>query len=89
MFGCAVCGCKQSRTDLVDEVFNVNGDYVLVEHIPAEVCVRCGEQSVEIETAETVRISIRGGAVPARSIQMHVFEFSSLGNVRSADAIVP
>ncbi len=89
MFSCAVCGCKQSRMDLADEVFNIDGEYVLVEHIPVEVCVRCGEQSVSIDTSETVRLSIKGGAAPTRSIQMLVFEFAAVVKAGSADVIVP
>ncbi len=88
MFSCAVCGCKQSRSDLIDEVFQVDGAYVLVEHIPAEVCTRCGEQSVSIETAEAVRSSITSGATPYRSVQMRVFEFEGIGNAKAADATV-
>ena len=89
MFICAVCGCEQSRMDLVNEVFCVDEEYVLVEHIPAEICKRCEEQSVSIETSEAVRQSIKGGTVPARSIRMRVFEFAPSGIVKSADAIVP
>ncbi len=89
MFSCAVCGCKKSRMDLADEVFNIDGEYVLVERIPTEVCVRCGEQSVSIATSETVRLSIKGGAAPTRSIQMLVYEFAASGSARSADAIAP
>ena len=74
--------------ETVDEVFKVGGEYVLVERIPAEVCTRCGEQSVSIETAETVRKAVNGGVAPARSIQMRVFEFASTENVRAADATV-
>ena len=88
MFSCAVCGCKQSRTDLVDEVFNVDGEYVLVERIPAEVCTRCGEQSVSIETFKAIRLAIKGGAIPYRSVQMAVFDFESAGNTRARDAAV-
>ena len=88
MFSCPVCGCKKSRMEKVDEVFSLGGEYVLVEHIPAEVCTRCGEQSVSIETAEAVRLSIMGGATPYRSIQMRVFEFETMGNAKAADATV-
>ena len=77
MFSCAVCGCQQSSVGLVDEVFNVDGEYVLVERIPAEICIRCGEQSVSIETFKAVRMAVKGAAIPARSIQMRVFEFES------------
>ena len=88
MFSCAVCGCKQSRMDLVDEVFQVDGEYVLVEHIPAEVCIRCGEHSVSVETSERVGLSIKEGTAPVRSVQMRVFKFASARNSRSADANV-
>ena len=38
---------------MVDEVFKIDEEYVLVDCIPAEVCSRCGEQSCTFETAET------------------------------------
>ncbi len=88
MYECAVCGCKQSRTDLVDEVFQVDGAYVLVEDIPAKVCTRCGEQSVSLETAEAVRVAISGGASPARSLAMRVFEFGSIKSGSTADVTI-
>ena len=50
MFICVVCGAKECRQELIDEVFRVQGEYVLVDSIPAMVCVRCGEQSVNRET---------------------------------------
>ena len=88
MYSCAVCGCNQSRTDLVDEVFKVEGEYVLVEGIPAEVCTRCGEQSVSLETAETVRRAVKEAA-PKRAVQMLVFDFASTETIQSADVVIP
>lgn len=76
MFECAVCGCKESRSEVVDEVFKIDGEYVLVERIPAEVCVRCGEQSFSLETAETVRRTVSGQGVPVKSIEMRVYAFT-------------
>ena len=73
MYECAVCGYKQGRTDLIDEVFKVDNEYVLVEGIPAEVCGRCGEQSFSLETAENVRRTVAGGMQPRRSVEMRVF----------------
>ncbi len=75
MFECAVCGFKQSRTDLIDEVFRVDDDYVLVQGIPAQVCGRCGEQSFSLETADSVRRAVAGGIPPLRSVEMRVFAF--------------
>jgi YgiT-type zinc finger domain-containing protein len=84
MFECAVCGFKQSRSDVVDEVFEIHGDYVLVERIPLEICVKCGERSVSLETAETVRRAVSSGVVPSRLIEMRVFEFESTQLAKSA-----
>lgn len=88
MYTCAVCGCKQSRMEEVDEVFKIDGEYVLVESIPTEVCARCGEQSVSLETVETVRQAVNGGATPARSVEMRVFEFSAANQFKAADATI-
>jgi len=36
MFRCHVCGATEAHQALVDEVFMINGKYVLVEGIPAK-----------------------------------------------------
>lgn len=63
--------------DWVDEVFRVDGEYVLVERIPAEVCSRCGEKSFSLQTVDAVRQAVNGGAVPARLMAMRVFQFAA------------
>ena len=45
MSTCAVCHAEENREAPVDEVFRVDGQYVLVGGIPAVVCDRCGEQT--------------------------------------------
>lgn len=76
---CSVCGAAGSRQELVDEVFRVDGRYVLVDGIPARVCVRCGEQSFSRETTERVRRTVHGHSEPTRSIPLGVFEFTRDG----------
>ena len=88
MSECTVCGCKQSRTDLIDEVFQVDGAYVLVEHIPAKICTRCGEQSISLKTAEAIRKAVSGGEPSVRSIQMQVFDFQTIDSAKAADAAI-
>ena len=61
MPGCPVCGAERNRGELVEDVFRVGDRYVLVDRIPARVCVRCGEPSFSRETAERVRRLARGG----------------------------
>lgn len=43
MFTCHVCGHTAARSEFMSEVFMIDGQRVLVEHIPAQVCQRCGE----------------------------------------------
>ena len=46
MFRCHVCGATEARQASVDEVFVIDGKYVLVEGIPASICARCGESDL-------------------------------------------
>ena len=76
MFACAVCHADESRNELVEEVFRIDGKYVLVNGIPATVCIRCQEQTFSRETTEKIRRMLHSQASPARSIAMQVFEFA-------------
>ena len=75
MSACAVCGCSESRDELVREVFQIGSNYVLVNCIPANVCSRCGEQSFSREVTEKVRQMLHEQATPTKSITVNVFEF--------------
>ncbi len=72
MFECHVCGNDAARVEFVSEVFNIEGRRVLVEHIPAQVCERCGEAAFSREATESVRRLVHG-APPARTVPLEVF----------------
>ena len=74
-FGCAVCGSDGHHEELVEEVFHIEDQYVLVDHIPAAVCNRCGDLTFSAETIEQVRVLVHGETEPAKSIPLRVFEF--------------
>lgn len=42
-------------------MFRINGQYVMVDGVPAVVCGQCGEHTFNRETAEKVRLMVRGG----------------------------
>jgi YgiT-type zinc finger domain-containing protein len=44
MLCCHVCGSKEFREELVTEEFLIDGRTVIVEKIPAMVCIRCEEK---------------------------------------------
>ena len=76
MSTCSICGAREGRDEFVEEVFRIDGKYVLVDHIPARVCARCGEETFSRETTERVRLMVRGQAKPTKSIALKVFEFA-------------
>ena len=76
MFTCAVCQSRESREELTEEIFQIDGKYTLVDRIPATVCERCGEETFSRETTERVRSLVHGQARPIKSIALDVFEFA-------------
>ena len=75
MFRCHVCGSTEGKEDFVNEMFQIDDKPVLVEHIPAIVCMHCGEETFSSETTEEIRRMVHGEATPVRSICMDVFTF--------------
>ena len=73
---CDVCGATEFRTEPVSEVFIVDGKRILVEHIPARVCVQCGEATFSRDTTEKVRRMVHGEARPVGAITLEVYEFA-------------
>lgn len=72
MFKCHVCGSSASTKGFVNEVFTVDDRRVLVEHIPAQVCARCGEPTFSRETTESIRRLVHESR-PSRTISLDVF----------------
>ena len=73
MFHCHVCGHNAAKSELVSEVFNLEGRRVLVENIPASVCEHCGEAVFSRETTERVRQMVHGAGHPVKTVPMDVF----------------
>ncbi len=74
MFTGAVCGAAESREELINEVFQIDEKYVWIDHIPASVCTRCGDETLSRETTEKVRLLVYGQAKPMQSIALEIFE---------------
>ena len=75
VFGCTVCGADECHEELVDEIFHIGNQYVLVDRIPAAVCNRCGDLTFSADTVEQVRLLVHGETEPVKSIPLNVFEF--------------
>ena len=75
MSKCEVCGSREFRREEVEDVFHVDSRYVLVEHIPATVCVQCGEKTFDAETAEGIRLMLHSQRQPTRAVAMDVYAY--------------
>ena len=74
---CNVCNAEESHIEFVEEVFKVDGRYILVDGVPSTVCRRCGERSFSRETTERVRLMVHGQAGATKSVSMQVYEYAS------------
>ncbi len=76
MFHCHVCRSTEAKKRFVNEIFQIDGKPVLVEHIPTIVCAHCGEETFSRETTERIRRMVHGEAKPIKSISMDVFAYA-------------
>ncbi|TGO03694.1 hypothetical protein PN36_01455 [Candidatus Thiomargarita nelsonii] len=85
MFQCHVCGSKEARKTFVTQLLMLDAKPVIVENVPAQVCVRCGEAIFDMATVEQIRYMIHGEAKPVKSIMTEVFTLSppSMSHVNS------
>ncbi|HBY97696.1 MAG: YgiT-type zinc finger protein [Ardenticatenaceae bacterium] len=76
MFRCQVCGSTEARSEVVNEVFLIDGMPVVVEDIPAVVCARCGDATFSRATTERIRRMVHGETRPVRSVRADVFAYA-------------
>lgn len=76
MSKCDVCGGTEFREELVSQVFTIDGKRILVEDIPAKVCIHCGEPIFSRETTEKVRRMVHGETAPIGVVTMDVYAFA-------------
>jgi len=62
---------------LVTYTMDVDGRIIVIEHVPARVCLETGEQYFSPQTVERVHAIVHGGAKPARTLTMPVYDFAA------------
>lgn len=63
----------------VTYTLEVEGRFVIVEHVPARVSVRTGERFFSPETVERLQKVVWEGKTPNRVVEAPVFEYTSIG----------
>ena len=62
---------------LVTYTAEVDGRLIVIEHVPARVCLETGEQFFSPKTVERIQAIVRGGSTPARTMQTPVYDFAA------------
>jgi len=73
---CEVCGNTVFHQEYVDEFFRIGGDTMLVEHVPAQVCDRCGKATLSQDTVEKVRKIVQEHSQPMHKVEVETFAFA-------------
>ena len=73
---CEVCGTGERRSELVRYSLSLGDRLVIVEHVPALVCSRCGETSFAPDVVERLQSTIWQSRAPARIMETPVYEFA-------------
>lgn len=73
---CEVCGTGEREDKLIRYSLSIGDRFVVVEHVPAMVCNRCGETTLTPEVVERLQKTISTTRTPDRMIETPVYEFA-------------
>lgn len=71
---CVFCGGKVERK-LVTFSYEDEDKYLLVEHVPAEVCEKCGEKTYSPQVSDELLKFAKDEFKPVKTIKVPVFDF--------------
>jgi len=62
---------------LVTYTVEVDGRVIVIEHVPARVCLETGERYFSPQTVERIHAIVHGGAKPSRTLTAPVYDFGA------------
>jgi len=71
---CIFCGGRV-EFQKVTFVYDYDNDYFFIEHVPAEVCVQCGEKTYSPQVTDVLIRLAKRERKPVKIIQVPVFEY--------------
>ena len=72
---CVFCG-GETKPTLVTFSYEEENRYFLVEHVPAEVCERCGEKTYSSEVTDELLKFAKDKFKPVKKFEVPVFDFA-------------
>jgi len=73
---CVLCGGK-IEIKKVTFVYDYDDNYFLIENVPAEVCIQCGEKTYDPEVTDVLLHVSKKSITPSKTIEIPVFDYSS------------
>jgi len=75
MANCPICNLGEFESLKFDRPFAVDGHWVLVQNIPAQVCDTCGETTYAEADAARIQDILAGQETPVDFCRIPVFDF--------------
>jgi HTH-type transcriptional regulator/antitoxin MqsA len=76
MHKCVFCGGDVEKK-LVTFTQDDGEKYLIVEHVPAEVCNRCGEKSYSPEVTDALLKIGKNRTKPIKTVEVPIFDFAA------------
>ena len=73
---CVFCGGRVVERE-VTFTYEEDDKYLIIEHVPAQVCAQCGEKTYSPEVTDHILRLARKEVKPARKIQVPVYDFAA------------
>lgn len=74
---CVFCGGRVEKR-MVTFSYEEEDKHLLVEHIPAEVCDKCGEKTYSPEVVDELLRFAKDKVKPVKVIEVPVFDFAGI-----------
>jgi len=72
---CDICGAPLVEQAVTYRV-ELGDELIVVEHVPAKVCLQCGERLFSAETVERLQQTVWSQKKPSRMLKTPVFDFA-------------
>ena len=78
MSKCVFCG-GEVKKEVVTFVYEDGDKYFFVEHVPADVCSKCGERTYSPDVTDEILKFAKHKIKPQKTVAVPVFDFASKG----------
>lgn len=73
---CVFCGGEVIKAE-VTFTYEQEGEFLIIENAPAEICTNCGEKMYSPDVTDTLLRLARTTAKPTRKIEVPVYDFAA------------